>query len=335
MNPHAALEGGESPPFREGSLQSVMVVPLVTRGRAIGVATLLRWRRPIPFETDDALLVEELASRAAANIDNATHYAKTHQVALTLQRRLLPQCIQELPTLDVAYRYLPADTSVGVGGDWFDVIPLARNRVALVVGDVTGHGIHAAAAMGRLRATMCTLAALGMAPGELLHQADRVTRLLGEGAGDTEDTSDADETCGWGTIGATCLYTLYDPTSQRCTIASAGHLAPAILDPSGRVEFPEVLVNPPLGMNLLELPSPTTDHELPPGSLIILFSDGLVERRDRDIDKGMEILKRSLQSIDPSPQRLCDLALRTMLTDEGPIADDVTVLIARTKTVPE
>jgi PAS domain S-box-containing protein len=315
-------------------VHSAMMIPLRTCDLTIGVATLLRWRKPIPFETEDAILVEELACRAATSIENARRYARKHEIAFTLQRRLLPQCIEPHSALEVAYRYLPADASVGVGGDWFDVISLVDNRVALVVGDVTGHGIQAAAAMGRLRATICTLAALNMEPGQLLFQADKVTRMLGEGADDQDVSADAEETCSWGTIGATCLYAIYDPASRHCTIACAGHPAPMFVTPSGHVELPEVATAPPLGMNLLGHPYPSTDLELPLGSMIVLYSDGLIESRDRDIDAGVDILKRGLQNIGADPQRVCDMALRTMMTDAGPLTDDVTVLIARTKATP-
>ncbi|WP_327424964.1 SpoIIE family protein phosphatase [Streptomyces sp. NBC_01230] len=315
-------------------VHSAMAVPIRTHEVVIGVATLLRWRKPISFETDDARLVEELSCRAALSIDNARRYDTKNHIALTLQRRLLPQCITMHSAVEVAYRYLPADDSVGIGGDWFDVIPLPKDRVALVVGDVTGHGIHAAAAMGRLRATICTLAALDMPPDDLLFHADRVTRQLGEGADDVEDPAAVSETCSWGTIGATCLYIVYDPASQRCTIACAGHPAPVIIYPDGDVEVPQLSASPPLGMNLLGLSSPSAEMELQPGTSLVLFSDGLIERRDRDIEAGMDILRRCLRHAEASPDHLCDLVLRTMVGAGGPVADDVTVLIARIRAIP-
>ncbi len=316
-------------------VHSAMAVPIRTPEVVIGVATLLRWRKPIPFETDDARLVEELACRAALSIDNARRYDIKNRIALTLQKRLLPQCIKMHSAVEVAYRYLPADDSVGVGGDWFDVIPLPNHRVALVVGDVTGHGIHAAAAMGRLRATICTLAALDMPPDELLFQADRVTRHLGEGADDVEDPAATSETCSWGALGATCLYIVYDPTVRRCTIACAGHPAPVFIHPTGHVEIPQLSASPPLGMNLLGLSSPAADMELQPGTSLVLFSDGLIERRDRDIESGVDFLRSSLHNAQASPDRLCDLILRTMVGSAGPVTDDVTVLIARIRATSE
>ncbi|MER5598840.1 SpoIIE family protein phosphatase [Streptomyces sp. NPDC002265] len=310
-------------------VHSAMAVPILTDEVVIGVATLLRWRKPISFETDDARLVEELACRTALSIDNARRYDTKNHIALALQRRLLPQCIKTHSAVEVAYRYLPADDSVGIGGDWFDVIPLPNQRVALVVGDVTGHGIHAAAAMGRLRATICTLAALDMPPDDLLFHADKVTRQLGEGADDIEDPAAVSETCSWGTIGATCLYVVYDPASQRCTIACAGHPAPVIIYPDGNVEVPQLSASPPLGMNLLGLSSSSADMKLQPGTSLVLFSDGLIERRDRDIEVGMNILRRTLRHAEAPPDRLCDLILHTMMGTGGPVADDVTMLIAR------
>ncbi|MGW6159795.1 PAS domain-containing protein, partial [Streptomyces sp. NPDC055144] len=150
--------------MRMVGIHSHLVVPLRARGITLGVATLMRWCTPDPFTGEDLLLVEELTARAAVCIDNARRYNREHRSALTLQRSLLPHELPADTAVEAAYRYLPADIEAGVGGDWFDVLPLACARVGLVVGDVVGHGIRAAATMGRLRTAVHTLADLDLPP---------------------------------------------------------------------------------------------------------------------------------------------------------------------------
>lgn len=143
-------------------IRSLMVVPVRARGVTLGVATFARSRRRGPFEDDDVRLAEELVSRAALCVDNARRFTRERTAARSMQRYLLPQDLTGGSALEVASWYLPADAPSGVGGDWFDVIPLSGTRVALVVGDVVGHGINAAATMGRLRTAVRTLANLDL-----------------------------------------------------------------------------------------------------------------------------------------------------------------------------
>ncbi|MET9972393.1 SpoIIE family protein phosphatase, partial [Streptomyces sp. NPDC006356] len=257
----------------ELGIHSTLAVPLRARGITLGVLCLLRRLHPEhPFDNDDAVLAEELAARAALAIDNARRYTREHTTALTLQRSLLPQRLAEHPAVEFASRYLPADSPVGVGGDWFDVIPLSGARVALVVGDVVGHGVQASATMGRLRAAVRTLADVDLGPDELLTRLDDlVIRMSGE--------SDADGGQGIeGDVGATCLYAVYDPISRRCSVARAGHLPLAVLRPDNSVGFPDLPVGPPLGLG--GMPFECAELELPEGSLLALFTDGLVETAD-------------------------------------------------------
>jgi PAS domain S-box-containing protein len=178
-------------------LHTFMAVPLIARGVTLGVALLGRAEHPEPYGEADVRLVSDLASRAAVHIDNARLYTREHDTAVTLQRSLLPRDIPPVAGLDIAYRYQPASRAAEVGGDWFDVIPLDGGQAALVVGDVTGHGIHAAAIMGQLRTTTAALARLGCPPDQIMAQLSGV--VAGHG----------DE------IGATCLYAVYDPASRR------------------------------------------------------------------------------------------------------------------------
>ncbi|MEV0643593.1 SpoIIE family protein phosphatase, partial [Streptomyces sp. NPDC050619] len=185
--------------IRENRMHSLMVVPIRARHTLLGTALFIRTQDPVPFQEGDLRLAEELVSRAALSLDNASQYARRHTAALALQRNLLPRGLKGGTAVEVASSYLPADMDHGVGGDWFDVIPLSGARVALVVGDVVGHGINAAASMGRLRTAVRTLADMELPPDELLtHLDDTVQRLVEEDA----DAADGLPAVG----GATCLY---------------------------------------------------------------------------------------------------------------------------------
>ncbi|MET7688139.1 SpoIIE family protein phosphatase [Streptomyces sp. NPDC005483] len=305
--------------MRRYGFHSVLAVPMRARGITLGVATFSRHRSPEPFAQDDLLLGEEITARAAVCIDNARRYTRERRTSLTLQSSLLPHRLPPQAAVDVASRYLPAGTQAGVGGDWFDVIPLSGARVALVVGDVVGHGIQASASMGRLRTAVRTLADVDLPPDELLtHLDDLVIRLSAE----------ADSTAGTAAdIGATCLYAVYDPVSRRCTLARAGHPVPALATPDGTVEFLDIPAGPPLGLG--GLPFEAAEIELPEGSLLALYTDGLIEARGRDIDKGLDALREALARSAPSLEDTCDTVLQTLLPDHPD--DDVALLIARTR----
>ncbi|WP_432280545.1 SpoIIE family protein phosphatase [Streptomyces luomodiensis] len=305
--------------LREFGMHSLMVTPIGARGALLGVASFVRSRHPDPFEEDDLLLAEELVARAALCVDNARRYSREHAAALALQRSLLPHALPGGQAVEVASRYLPTDARNGVGGDWFDVIPLSGARVALVVGDVVGHGITAAATMGRLRTAVHTLADMDLPPDELLaHLDDLVIRLTEEEAGQ--------EGVAAAVLGATCLYAVYDPVTQRCTMARAGHPTPAVVDPSGEVSFPPLPAGPPLGLG--SLPFESAELELPDGSLIALYTDGLIEGCDQDIDVGLGRLSNALRQSARPLEELCSTVVDALLT--SPQSDDVALLLART-----
>ncbi len=210
-------------------IHSLIAVPLRARGVVLGMVNLWRGAGALPFDEEDVAVAEELVARAAVAIDNARRYSREHELAVTLQRNLLPLGLPEQDALEIASRYLPARS--GVGGDWFDVIPLPGFRVALVVGDIVGHGLQAAVTMGRLRTAVLNFSSLDLAPDELLgHLDEMVTRL------DTQSATADDDRVPL--TGATCLYAIYDPVGGHCTLSRAGHLAPAVVDPEGRVTFP-------------------------------------------------------------------------------------------------
>jgi serine phosphatase RsbU (regulator of sigma subunit)/anti-sigma regulatory factor (Ser/Thr protein kinase) len=304
-------------------IHSVMMVPLRARGVTLGMVHFLRHRTPESFGEDDLLLAEEIVARAAVSVDNARRYTHERRTALALQRSLLPERPPALTAVEVAYRYLPAGSGADIGGDWLDVIQLSGARVALVVGDVVGHGIQASATMGRLRTAVRTLADVDLAPDELLTQLDdlviRLDREEGpEARGRAEETS--------GEVGATCLYAVYDPASRRCTMARAGHPPPALVTADGTVRFLDLPAGPPLGLG--GLPYESTEVELGEGSLLALYTDGLVEAADRDIGVGLELLRRALSSPADTLEETCDQVLSTALT--SPPADDIVLLLART-----
>ncbi|WP_145881839.1 SpoIIE family protein phosphatase/ATP-binding protein [Streptomyces sp. BK340] len=298
-------------------IHSLISVPLHARGVLLGVADFWRSDRE-PFEEDDLPCAEELAARAAVCIDNARRYTREHTTAVTLQRSLLPGLLPEHSALDVGHRYLPA--RAGVGGDWFDVIPLPGARVALVVGDVVGHGLHAAVTMGRLRTAVHNFSALDLPPDELLVHLDELAERI--------DQEAAAEGKNAGITGATCLYAVYDPVSGRCCLARAGHPGPALVGPDGKVTFPDVPVAPPLGIGS-GLPVEMTELHLPEGSQLVLYTDGLVEERGRDIDSGLEMLRDALAKSDGSPEGTCQTVLDAMLSARP--SDDVALLVARTR----
>ncbi|MFD9414373.1 SpoIIE family protein phosphatase [Streptomyces goshikiensis] len=301
---------------------SLIVVPLTARGRLLGLLSLWRAERPEPFEQDDLTLAEEFAARAALCIDNARRYTQQQQAALTLQRSLLPHALPEYSAVEVAHLYLPADPATGVGGDWFDVIPLSGARVALVVGDVVGHGLHAAATMGRLRTAVHTLASLDYAPDEVLSHLDHlVNRLAAE-----QEPADG-RAQGQQIVGATCLYAVYDPTSRRCTLARAGHVPPAVVTADGTVSLPDLPEGPPLGLG--GLPFESAELELAEGSLLVLYTDGLVEARGLDLDEGLERLRETLSRPGRSLEETCTDLRNALLPDHPP--DDVALLLARTR----
>ncbi|MEU5599345.1 SpoIIE family protein phosphatase [Streptomyces sp. NPDC020298] len=307
---------------REYGIHSSMSVPIRARGLTLGVAVFTRHRRPEAFTADDVLLAEEVTARAAVCIDNARRYSRERETALALQRSLLPRSLPHTAALRAAYRYLPA-ARAGVGGDWFDVIPLSGMRVAMVVGDVVGHGIQASATMGRLRTAVRTLADIDLAPDELLtHLDDLVLRLAEESGG---------EGSGTGEVGATCLYAVYDPVSRRCTLARAGHPAPVLLPPGGAPRQIDLPAGPPLGLG--GLPFESTELDLPEGSVLSLYTNGLIESRDRDGEAGHRLLAETLAGCGDSLEETCDRIMGALLP-EGGSADDVALLLARTQGLP-
>ncbi|MPY51948.1 SpoIIE family protein phosphatase [Streptomyces acidicola] len=272
------LPGGREATFLDLGLHTVMIVPIRARGITLGITTFFRGEgRMDPFDEVDLGLAEELVSRAAVCVDNARRYTRERSAALVLQRSLLPRRLPEQDAVEVAACYRPADELTGLGGDWYDVIPLSGARVALVVGEVPGHGIDGAAAMGRLRTAVRTLADLDLPPEEVVAHLDDLVAKSARQEGD-------DPGAGSGhTVGARCLYVVHDPVSGECVMASAGLPAPALITPDGTVTFADDLpIGPALGVDGPPFESLTLSS-LPPGTLIALHTDGLLAEAGPDM----------------------------------------------------
>ncbi|MGW1911537.1 SpoIIE family protein phosphatase [Streptomyces sp. NPDC002076] len=299
-------------------VHSLIAVPLVARGVILGVAAFYRGQDPAPFGDDDRSLAHDLATRAALSIDNARRYTRERTMVLALQRSLLPHGQPDQDAVEVAHRYLPAESDVG--GDWYDVIPLSGTRVGLLVGDVVGHGMLSAATMGRLRTAARSFAELDFPPDEVLVHLDNLVGRL-----DREDPAAADS----GIIGATCLYAVYDPTTQQCTMARAGHPPPALVGPDGTVSFPDLPAGPPLGLG--GLPFEAAEIDLPEGSGLVLYTDGLIEDRNRDVDLVLDRLRDALAHPGRTPEEICEVVLNTVAPAHP--HDDIALLVARTHAV--
>ncbi|WP_030123410.1 SpoIIE family protein phosphatase [[Kitasatospora] papulosa] len=314
------IEPVRSQSMRDHKIHSVMVVPLRARGVILGTTLFCRHRTPGAFGAADLQLAAELVSRAAVCVDNARRYTRERATALALQRSLLPRRAARQKAVEVTARYLPNTDGAGIGGDWFDVIPLSGARVALVVGDVVGHGLHASATMGRLRTAVRTLADVDLAPDELLTQLDDLALTL-----DREQPADGPE--GGQVAGATCLYAVYDPATGHCTMARAGHPEPVLTRPGGSAEQLRLPPGPPLGVG--GLPFESAEFELPEDSRLALYTDGLVESVGRDTGQALAELRDLLGRPAHSLDEVGDTVMETLVPEHA--NDDVALLLARTR----
>ncbi|MDH6111982.1 serine phosphatase RsbU (regulator of sigma subunit)/anti-sigma regulatory factor (Ser/Thr protein kinase) [Kitasatospora sp. MAP12-15] len=307
----AALGGPSLVPVVCG--RSMLVLPLSARGTVLGTLKLLRLPEREPFDEGDAATLLELAARAALSLDNARLHRAEATVATTLQRSMIPTSPPRIPGVQIAHRYMPGDRRAQVGGDWFDAIQLPGSRVALVVGDVMGHGLHSAAAMGRFRTAMQTLAALDLPPGQLLRHLDNLAQKLGD-----------DHL-------ATCLYVVYDPINRTCELASAGHVPPVLVHPDGSGELLEIPAGAPIGVG--GVPFVAKKIDVVDGSMLVMCTDGLVEVRGGDIGAGLAALCGNLIDPKQTPEEACDTVLERLHTEDR--KDDVALLVARFDGVAE
>jgi serine phosphatase RsbU (regulator of sigma subunit) len=288
-----------------------VLVPLRVRGTTIGFAV---WtRRAGGFSETEMLVGGQLAAQAALSMQDAYLYQREVAVVDMLQHDMLAVKPPDLSGIEIAHRYLPGSPAAQVGGDWFDTIRLRGGRVALIVGDVTGHGIRSAAAMGRLRAAMRTLAALDLPPSEVLRNLDNIA--LGED----------------GTM-ATCLYCVYDPVARQCSLANAGHLPPVLRVRDEPPRLLEIPAGGPIGVGGISFQ--TVDVTAPDGSLLVLYTDGLVESRRRDLGQGLAALRGAIAARPPGDglERWCDSLLDSLGAHHR--MDDVALLAARLTGIP-
>ncbi|MFJ8591203.1 SpoIIE family protein phosphatase [Streptomyces sp. NPDC093598] len=291
--------------LHEAGAHSYLALPLMARGKVLGTLSLYRTVNERPFDDRDRVLASELAARAAICIDNARLYGRERGTALTLQRSLLPSTPAEREGLEIAARYRPALSEVG--GDWYDVLPLGPGRTGLVVGDVMGKGVQAAAIMGQLSTATRALARLDLPPAELLRHLDDIAGSLGDAI-------------------ATCVYAVCDLRRGTCELSSAGHLPPVLAGADGSAKLIDVPGGVPLGVGGVEFG--TVEVELAPGSLLALYTDGLVENRAEPIDAGLDTLTRLLRNAGPSLQRASDSLLSALSPEPD---DDVALLLVRTR----
>ncbi|WP_424865324.1 MULTISPECIES: SpoIIE family protein phosphatase [unclassified Streptomyces] len=292
-----------------------ILAPLRGRRRVIGAALFLRGPERVAFEADDLLVAAQLATHSALGIDKAVLYGREAYIADELQRTMLPENLPRCTGVRLASRYLPAAETARVGGDWYDAIPLPGSRVALVVGDVMGHSMTSAAIMGQLRTTAQTLAGLDLPPQEVLHHLDEQAQRLG-----TDRM-------------ATCLYAVYDPVSHRITVANAGHPPPVLLHLGGHAEVLRVPAGAPIGVGGVDFEA--VELDAPAGATLLLYTDGLVESRLRDVWTGIEQLRERLAATaqltgpdhPPPLEALCDEVLDML--GPGDRDDDIALLAAR------
>ena len=295
----------------ELGVHSMLVVPLRARGIVLGLIVLSRAGRREGFDRDEAAFAGELADRAAASLDNARLYARERAAALMLQRSLLPRTVPQPPGVEIGYRYVPGSIGTEVGGDWFDVIPLPDDRVALVVGDVMGHGLRAAATMGRLRTAVRTLAMLGLPPDVLLQHVHDLADDLAQGPDEA--------------LIATCVYAVYDPKNRHLVLAKAGHTSPLLVVPGEPAQLLDLPSGTPLGVG--GVPFDSIELTVPEGTLLVLYTDGLVESRTEDIDVGTRRLCAVLEQDFDTVEEACELVVGTL--ERGQEPDDVALLVAR------
>ncbi|MFC4531352.1 SpoIIE family protein phosphatase [Sphaerisporangium dianthi] len=297
------------PALRYLEKSSFLTVPLAARGTVLGFIAFSRSPDRRRFDEHDQALGEDLAVRAAVSIDNARLYTRERRTAQALQDNLAPRTLTAPPGLEVAHRYLPA-SSMRAGGDWYDVIPLSDTRIALVIGDAMGHGAVAAGAMGQLRAAVRALADIDQPPDQVLRRLDRMAEDM-----------DAIQ-C------ATCLYAIVDLATHTCALACAGHPPPILLRPDGGASVIDLPPGLALGLGdpTFARAFTTTEVAMPAGSTLAFYTDGLVESREQDIDRGIATLQRALASPRPTLESTCE-AIITALPRQY---DDVALLLTRT-----
>ncbi|MBV9024416.1 MAG: SpoIIE family protein phosphatase [Streptomycetaceae bacterium] len=292
--------------------RSVLLVPLTARGTLLGRMCFVRHPQRRPFNARDVATATELAARGAVHLDNARLHRLESRAAATLQRSMLPTSPPRIPGVRIAHHYRPGDRQAQVGGDWFDAIQLPGGRVALIVGDVMGHGLLSAAVMGQFRTAVQTMAALDLPPAQLLRHLDNLAQRLG-----------VDHL-------ATCIYAVYDPIHRTLTLANAGHIPPVLARYDGRSELLQIPQGAPIGVGGVAFE--TVEIPVPDGSWLVLCTDGLVEVREQGIDAGLAALCANVIEPQQTPEDVCQQILAQVHSDDR--GDDVALLVAQFEGIP-
>lgn len=294
---------------------SIIVMPALVGQRPAGAVVLGRDDGRPPFTETDLAVIDELGRRLADGWENVETFAREHTVAETLQRALMPDAPPGIPGLDLAVRYLPATGGVHVGGDWYDVFSLNRNRVALAIGDVAGHSIGSASVMGEIRSLLRAYTLEDPAPADVLRRTNAaVCQLLPDAV-------------------ATVFYAVLDLSTGDLTYASAGH-PPALLDDGeGHGEYLDSASGAMLGASG-DSDYIASHRRLAPGAKLLLYTDGLIEDRQRDIGEGFTALARAMrQCLAQTAERTCQF-VQTAMLGSGTRADDVCILVIRVQDMP-
>ena len=288
--------------------ESFLFVPLVAAGRTNGLV-VTSFAEPVSIADEDRAFIETLASLAAQGLDRGRTFESERTIAETLQRSVLPASLPDVPNVQLAARYLPGTDEVDVGGDWFDAVRLPTGRLGLAVGDVVGKGVASAATMAQLRNALRAFALDQMKPSSTISRLNRLTEELSESAF------------------ATVVYAVLDPDTGICRFTSAGHPPPLVVDPDGRARYVEGGRGLPLGTGAKTRYRQAT-VELQVGSTVILYTDGLVERRSESIDEGLKRLRVAAESARGDPQSLVEHVIAALVGDAGR-RDDIAVLAVR------
>lgn len=296
---------------RAMGLTSIMVLPVLAAGQLLGTVALACSVSGRHYDTDDVRLAQDVIDRAAISVANSLRFDEQRGVAVALQRSLLPQSLEPVEGLDVAWRYVPGTDGTEVGGDWADVVELPGGRIAVVVGDVMGRGLRAAAVMGQLRTAVRTLAIGDPPPSDLLTQLDTIVNGLG------------------GDQIVTCVYAVYDPGRSTLTVANAGHLPPLLLI-GGTTTAIQQGTAVPLGVGGVEFVEHTLD--LPDGAIVALYTDGVVERRGGDLGAAVTVLGQALATAGGTLEERCETLLRAApAAGAAGFTDDVALLLVRAR----
>jgi anti-sigma regulatory factor (Ser/Thr protein kinase) len=303
--PNVAEADIYNPILREKGLQSLLGVPLIVEGQVVGVLHVGSLTERL-FTDDDEQLLQRAGDRAALAIFSRLT-ERERGLADALQRSLIPR-LPDVPAVSLAGRYLPA-AAARLGGDWYDAFPLPDGRLGMAIGDVVGHGFHAAAIMGQLRSGLRAYALEGIAPSTVLERLSRLLRQLEPGRT------------------ATVSYLVVDPHGGGLTVASAGHPAPLVHPPDGEPHQLDLPGSVPLGATR-HVRYDDHEFELEPGSILVLYTDGLVERPDEEVDVWLGRLSDTVQTGPENLEHLGDKLVDVLLPD-GAGTDDAALLMAR------